>query len=327
MRRYSWLVLTILFVVAARFAFYAAHSGLGTDFDLLYYAARHLVGGENPYPISSEWYPYPLFYPLPAVFVAIPFTILPVALARPVFDICSGALLAFSLWRFRGPYALLGMLSGAYVLALAWGQSTPLITGASLVPALGFLLLVKPNQGFALFAARPSLAAVIGGLTVLGFSLLVLPSWPLDWWQALHHRNEHLSSLVARPFGWVLLLAALRWRTPEGRLLLVASLVPQTSLPYELVPLILIPRNAVEMAIFVLGSWMTCGAFGALVDQYELAGLVEKAWPLMLLTVYLPMLYLVLRRPSNSVDHGLISIPREATANGLPAGSNSSGHR
>jgi hypothetical protein len=322
-RRYRWLVLTILFVIAARLAFYATHSGLGTDFDQLYYAARHLVQGENPYPISSEWSPFPLFYPLPAVFVAIPFTLLPVGLARPAFDICSGSLLAFTLWRFRGPHALLGMVPGAYLLALAWGQSTPLVTGASLVPALGFLLLVKPNQGIALFAARPTTAAVLGALLVLGLSLLVLPSWPLDWWEALHHRNEHLKSLVARPFGWVLLLAALRWRTPEGRLLLAASLVPQTSLPYELVPLILIPRNAVEMGIFAVGSWMTCGAFGASVDQYELAALVEKAWPVMLVTVYLPMLYLVLRRPSNLIEQGLVSITRDASANGLPAGPSS----
>jgi len=322
-RRYRWLVLTILFVIAARLAFYAAHSGLGTDFDQLYFAARHLTSGENPYPISSQW-AYPLFYPLPAVLVAIPFTILPVALARPAFDICSGILLAWALWRVRGPYALLGLASGAYLLALAWGQTTPLITGASLIPALSFLLVVKPNQGIALFAARPSSPAVIGGTLLLILSLMILPSWPLDWWNTLHHQNEHLKSLVTRPFGWVLLLAALKWRTPEGRLLLVASLVPQTSLPYELVPLVLIPSNAVEMGIFALGSWVTCGAFGGLVDRYDLAVLVEKTWPVMLVTVYLPMLYLVLRRPSNLIEQqGLVSITREASANGLPAGPSS----
>jgi hypothetical protein len=304
-------------VIAIRLAFYAAHGDLGTDFDLLYYAAQHLVGGENPYPISSQWYPYPLFYPLPAVLVAIPFTILPVQFARPAFDICSGVLLAYALWRFRGPYALLGMASGAYLIALAWGQTTPLITGASLIPLLGFLLVVKPNQGIALFAAWPSVRATIGSLLILAFSLLVLPSWPLDWWNALHHRNEHLQALVARPFGWILLLGGLKWRTPEGRLLVVASLVPQTSLPYELVPLLLIPRNAIEVGIFALGSWITCGAFGSFVDQYALADLVEKAWPVMLLTVYLPMLYLVLRRPPTLEGSSPGSLSPQATAHEL----------
>jgi hypothetical protein len=50
-----------MFVVEARLAFYAAHSELDTDFDLLYHSARHLLQGENPYPITGEWSSY-LFY-------------------------------------------------------------------------------------------------------------------------------------------------------------------------------------------------------------------------------------------------------------------------
>jgi hypothetical protein len=75
------------------------------------------------------------------------------------------------------------------------------------------------------------------------------------------------------------------------------SLVPQTLLPYEFVPLLLIPRNAVEMIIFGVGSWIACAAYGRFIDQYELDILIQRVWPVMLLTVYLPMLYLVLRRP------------------------------
>jgi hypothetical protein len=180
-------------------------------------------------------------------------------------------------------------------LALPWSQTTPLITAASLIPLLGFLLTVKPNQGLALYAARPSQAATIGSLLFIGMTVLLLPSWPLDWWRALQQQNEHIRSLIARPFGWILLLAGIKWRTPEGRLLLVASLVPQTSLPYELVPLRLIPRNIVEMGTFVAGSWLTLAAIGAGVDRYMLATVVAKAWPVMLTTVYLPMLYFVLK--------------------------------
>jgi hypothetical protein len=289
------LAITFVFVVVARLAFYAAHPSSGTDFDLLYHAAQHLLRGQDPYPIVHQWSVFPLFYPLTAVFLAVPFTILPLGLARPVFDICSGWFLAYVLCRFRGPYALLGLVSGAYLLALPWSQTTPLITAASLVPLLGFLLTVKPNQGLALYAARPSWAATIGCFIFLGLTVLLLPSWPLEWWKALQQQSEHIRSLVARPFGWLLLLAGLKWRTPEGRLLLVASLVPQTSLPYELVPLMLIPRNIVEMGIFVVGSWLTLAAVGAGVDRYMLATVVEKAWPVMLTTVYLPMLYLVLK--------------------------------
>jgi hypothetical protein len=298
-RKHRWLVLTIFFVVAIRLAFYAVHPKLGTDFDQLYNSALSITRGENPYVSASHWWPYPLFYPLPAVLIALPFTIFPVQYARPVFDICCGAFFAWALWKYRGPYALLAVYSGAYLVALAWGQTTPLVTAASLVPVLGFLLPVKPNQGLALFAARPSWRAVLSSTLILAVSLLVLPSWPVDWWNALHQQNTHLSGPVMRPFGWILLLAALRWDSPEGRLLFAVSLVPQTLLPYEFVPLVLIPKSAVEMGIFAVGSWIACAAYGRFIGHYELAALIDKVWPTMLGVVYLPMLYLVLTRSSH----------------------------
>jgi hypothetical protein len=291
------LALAVLFVIAFRLGVYAVHSELGTDFDLLYYAATHLLAGENPYPIVHQWYPYPLFYPLPAVLVAVPFTILPVQIARAAFDICSGGLLAYALWRCRGPYALLALLSGAYLLAAKLGQTTPLLTAAALIPAAGFLLAVKPNLGLALFASRPSKTALLGLVLILALSLVILPSWPADWWSSLQRRNAHLISPVIRPFGWLLLLAGLRWKTPEGRLLVVLSLVPQNSLPYDLVPLALIPRNPVQMGVFVAGSWLAVAALGSSLDLADLAAITGDIWLVILGAVYLPLLYFVLRLP------------------------------
>jgi hypothetical protein len=299
-----WLALGLLLVVVFRLSVYHAHAELGTDFDLLYYAATHLLAGENPYPIVHQWYPFPLFYPLPAVLVAIPFTILPVHLARPAFDICSGGLLAYALWRYRGPYALLALLSGAYLLAAKFSQTPPLLTAGALIPLLGFLLAVKPNLGLALFAARPTKPALLGLVIILVLSLVVLPSWPMDWWSSLQRQNAHLVSPVMRPFGWLLLLAGLRWKTPEGRLLVALTLVPQNSLPYDLVPLTLIPRNAVQMGIFVIGSWLAVGALGANLDLVDLATITAAIWPVMLGAVYLPMLYFVLRLPRTEVYTG-----------------------
>jgi len=56
----------------------------------------------------------------------------------------------------------------------------------------------------------------------------------------------------------------------------------------------------VQIVIFAVGSWITCAAFGPFIDRYALAGLIERVWPVVLATVYLPMLYLVLRRPPTS---------------------------
>jgi hypothetical protein len=274
-----FLVLALGFVVGFRFLLYVWAPDRHTDFDLLYNAAVQLIRGENPYPTAMR-------YPLPAVLLAVPFTAIPLGPARLIFDVLVGWAFVYALWRSRGTFAILAVLSGAYLFAMLNGQTTPLMLAASLIPALGFLLAVKPNTSAALWLARPSRMAVLGVSAFLLLSLLVLPSWPLDWWTALQQDNTDLVPPVLRPFGLVLLLAALRWRSPEGRLLLAIAFIPQNALPYELVSLALIPANLVEMGIYVAGSWI---AVAVAADQ------TAASWPATLGAVYLPMLYLVLR--------------------------------
>lgn len=262
------------------------------DFDPLYSAAAHLVRGENPYLLETHWFPYPL----PAVLLAVPFTAAPLAVARLIFDILVGWAFVYALWRYRGRYALLALGSGSYLFAMANGQTTPLMVAASLVPALGFLLAVRPNTSAALWIARPSWTAVLGVSAFLAISLVVLPSWPRDWYMALPLDNAALLPPVLRPFGFVLLLAALRWRSPEGRLILAMAVIPQSILPHELVSLALIPANLVQMGIYVAGSWIAVAvAAGPLTLGHVGAAWTLTGWPATLGAVYLPMLYLVLR--------------------------------
>jgi hypothetical protein len=61
-----------------------------TDFDQLYRSAVILLAGGNPYRALPPNFRYPLFYQLPAALVAVPFTMLPISLARPAFDIAVG---------------------------------------------------------------------------------------------------------------------------------------------------------------------------------------------------------------------------------------------
>ena len=298
--RRIYLAGALLFILAVRVALYLLAqetTEFTTDFDLLYHSAVTLTDGTNPYRSTPTHLKYPLFYPLPAVLVAVPFTALPITLARPAFDIAVGWFFAYALWR-HAPYTLLAVLSGAYIFAMRAGQTTPLVVASSLIPVLGFLLTVKPNTGLACWIAHPSRAAVIGGLALFALTLVLLPSWPLDWWAAIQQRSQHIRSPMLRPFGWVLLLAALRWRTPGGRLLLASAIIPQNTLPHELLPLVLIPGNAVEMAVFVVGSWIAV-AFTSVGQEHasSLPGLVTEVWPLLLLSVYLPALFMVLRRP------------------------------
>jgi hypothetical protein len=286
-----FLVLGLAFVLGLRLLLYALSPERSTDFDLLYNAAARLLRGENPYLIVTERLPYPL----PAVLLAVPFTGIPLAAARLIFDVLVGWAFVYALWRYRGRFALLAVLSGAYFFAMLRGQTTPLMVAASLVPALGFLLAIKPNTSGPLWIARPSRIAALGAGAFLLLSLLVLPSWPRDWWMALLQDPEQLLPPVLHPFGFVLLLAALQWRLPEGRLLLAIAFIPQTILPHELVSLALIPANVLEMGIYVAGSWITVAVAANWIRPSP--GLAEwTAWPVTVCTVYLPMLYLVLRR-------------------------------
>jgi hypothetical protein len=242
--------------------------------------------------VATQWFTYPL----PAVLLAVPFTAIPLGAARLLFDVLVGWAFVFALWRYRGTFALLAVVSGAFLFAISNSQTTPLMVAAGLVPALGFLLAVRPNTAASLWIARPSRVAVLGVIAFLVLSLVVLPSWPRDWWLALLQDNTDLVPPVLRPFGLVLLLAALRWRSPEGRLLLAIAFIPQNTLPHELVALALIPANLVEMGIYVAGSWI---AVAVVADQmhlsHSIADWTAASWPATLGAVYLPMLYLVLR--------------------------------
>jgi hypothetical protein len=289
------LVLALGFVLACRIMLYAWLPTPGGDFDLLYASAASLLRGETPYPLGSQWLPYPL----PAVLLVVPFTAIPVELARPVFDVLVGWAFVYALWKYRGRFALLALLSGAYLFALVHGQTTPLMVAASLVPALGFLLAVKPNTSVALWLARPSWKALLGVAGFLALTLMVLPTWPRDWWIAMPVDYSAWMPPIFRPFGALLLIAALRWNLPEGRLILATACLPQTALPYELVALALIPASGWEMVIYVAGTWIAVADAAGALQLLGGAGWTMTGWPVTLCAVYFPMLYLVLRRPGS----------------------------
>jgi hypothetical protein len=295
-----FLGLGLAFVLGCRLVLYAWMPDRSTDFDLLYDMALRLVRGEDVYPPGTQSF----LYPLPAVLLAVPFMAIPLGLARPVFDVLVGWAFVYALWKYRGPYALLALVSGAYLFAMAKGQTTPLMVAASLVPALGFLFVVKANSSAALWIARPSWLPILGVSVLLALSLAVLPSWPLDWWMAMPADITGFVPPVVRPLGALLLLAAFRWYSPDGRLLLAIACLPQTALPSELVALVLIPANHLQMAMYVAGSWI---AVAAATDRWQFGhGLAEWTtigWLVTLCVVYLPMLCLVLLQPGRRAAH------------------------
>jgi hypothetical protein len=99
--------------------------------------------------------------------------------------------------------------------------------------------------------------------------------------------------------GGILILAALtRWRRGEARLLVALACVPHTTLPYELLPLFLIPRGWVQTASLVALShlmWLLVAHDFPHPDfYYTVIEYTRTSIP----CLYLPCTLMVLRRPN-----------------------------
>src|SRR4051794_39270554 len=193
-----------------------------SDWDETWAAGRAFLDGSDPYTAlaaghHSGQFSYPLVYPAPAVLVAAPFALLPLQTALCLWAGVGTAALTWTLL-YRGWWGLLGLGSAFYLHALITLQWSPLLTAAVGVPVLGFVWAAKPTIGAALFAGWPSRAGIIGALTVLGLSLIVIPGW-IPRFLAASLAMPHTTPPVARPGGFLLLLSFLRWRRPEARML------------------------------------------------------------------------------------------------------------
>jgi hypothetical protein len=186
------------------------------------------------------------------------------------------------------------VVSAPALEAVLIGQWSPWLTAAVGLPWLGVVWAAKPTIGVTLFAGWPSRKALAGGLALLILSLILLPHWPADWLTAVR-ATPHYQAPVQRIAGALLLLAFLRWRRPEARMLGLLALVPHTTGVYEQLPLLLIPRTGRAFAVLLGLSWLaavlvyTQNTFGP-----SVAGTLDAQWPYFLVLVYLPALAMVL---------------------------------
>jgi hypothetical protein len=272
-----------------------------SDFDQLWLGSRALLAGQNPYVAVPTAFPWPLYYPLPAMLVTLPFAALPLPIARAAFGGLTAGIVTWGLSRFR-PHALLLLFTGPFLYALYRGQWSPVILAACFVPALGAVIAIKPTVGLGPWLYRPTRIALLGALGLTVVSLAVLPRWPVDWLASLRGMR-HFRSPILLPWGFVLVLTAFKWRRPE------APLVPQTVVPYELVPLAVVPSTFREALIVALG-WNLAYLFRVILNPVTLAsyaGVVSNYFPYNwwaeLVFGYLPAMVLILRRPNAAVTH------------------------
>jgi len=294
----------LIAVIIGLCAAYLAWPGVGvvgaSDFNQLWYAARALVTGGSPYAAvgpgrTFDW-PFPLFYPLPAVLVAVPFTVLTPAGASMLFSGIAAALFVWVLTR-GAPYRLAALLSFSFYYAAAISQWSPLLIASVLIPSLGFLLVVKPTIGLALWLYKPNWHAVVGGVLLVAISILVRPEWPMEWIQTFG-AGTHIRGPITTLGGPLVLLALLRWRRPEARLLVALACVPHTTLLYEVLPLFLVPASWAQSLLLVALNWIaqvvliTLQPYSSLADRARVSATVSVA------LVYLPCVIMILRRPN-----------------------------
>uniref|UniRef100_A0A831TG60 DUF2029 domain-containing protein n=1 Tax=Thermorudis peleae TaxID=1382356 RepID=A0A831TG60_9BACT len=281
---------------------------LASDFTWPWRGAMRLLNGQNPYddPKLSPLFPYPfdapLYYPMPALLVALPFTALPAELAGALFFGISSGLLAYGISR-SGLHHLPLFLSAPFYVAAVVAQWSPLITAAAFLPALLPFAFAKPNVGIPIVLSFPHRRGLILSAFVLGLSLLIMPRWPLEWLENVttsHH--QYRIPLTVLP-GPLLLLALVRWQRPAARLLLLFSLIPQRLWFYDQLSLWLLARSARESMLLSAASWVGYWGWRLLPDgDLRLGTSPETAAPWVVACIYLPALLVVLfREPSRRV--------------------------
>ena len=286
------------------------------DFLAWWFAARALLRGADPYAVVPSQAPYfisdPLVYPLPTVLTVVPFSWMPLTLAGALFVGVSALLLAWALTR-DGYDRLPLFASFPFVMAASLGQWAPLVTAAALLPGAGFLAVCKPTLAAALAFSRLTRSIIVGGAAFLVASLAVEPKWPARWLANVGHAAPHPAPLFTLA-GVACVLALIKWRREDARLVFGMAAVPQLAMFADQLPLMTVARTRVEAMVLALLSHVGGVAWLMMRNPTD-----HPAWDgtnLMLASVYLPALMLVLRRPNEGELPAWLGMFRRARTEG-----------
>ena len=273
----------------------------GGDFGALWRAAQVVLDGGDPYQIL-RWHGQIVlpdagrrfFYPLPAVAIGLPFAALRPSTAAVMFSALSAALLGFALTK-HGFERVPLLLSVPFLECAQFGQTTSLIVALGLIPEASGLSLIKPNVGLPLFLWRPSRWAFATAALLFAGSVLVEPSWPVHWLTLVRSSYMHRAP-IETGVGALALLALLRWRAPESRLLAAMTVIPHALYYYDQLPLFLIPRTRRQSMALALASWIGL----AISLSGPSAGNVLRMQRWVVISLYLPAAAMILLRDSRT---------------------------
>jgi hypothetical protein len=290
-------------LVAAVAVTLAPLTDAGGDFSQLWAGANALLGGNDPYaavgPGRTLPWPWPLYYPVPALLIAIPFTVLPIAVARVVWVGALSGIFAFAVTAETW-WGLMLCAHLTFLVAAQVGQLVVLLAVAMLIPGFGAIAAAKPTIGAAAIAgARSRRAAATMLAAALAFTVASFafdPSWVPRWLAAVQ-RAPHMAPIVSRPWGWIVLVAALRWRIPAARVLTVTALVPTTLSAHDILPVLVALRAPRRETIALAAlSMVAAPAQYAIADNPDRLVYSARLMPWLLWCVYVPIVVVILRR-------------------------------
>jgi hypothetical protein len=219
--------------------------------------------------------------------------------ARAIFAGLSAALLAWAITR-DGWSRLPIVLSVSFMVTMELGQWSALYAAAFFIPAVAAVGFAKPNFGAALAAAsrgQSTLAWLAAGtMALLATSQILQPGWHESWLVTCAPPSFQANAL--RPLGFLLLLAALKWRRPEARWLLALAIIPQAPSFYDQLLLAVICLTSREALVFAASTIVLFFYVGFNTPQpdYESWGRLVGNGTLWI--CYFPALAMVLRRPN-----------------------------
>jgi hypothetical protein len=234
-------------------------NGLLYDYGYLWVAGRAVLSGTDPYAAVrpgvmhfDNWF----MYPMPAAIAGATIAWMPMGVASVVFVALAMGSFAFALtgegWR-RLPI----LMSFPALWAMTTGQWSPFVTAAFVSPAFAWAAVCKPTLGAVAFVTRPKWKFIWVSAATIAISLLWSPTWPMRWWETTQKTaNINYEIPITVQGGFLLALAAIRWRYADARLLLGMACVPQSMLMYDQLPLMLIARSRLEAIAFSLWTYL-----------------------------------------------------------------------
>ncbi|MEM7801035.1 MAG: hypothetical protein AAF633_17715 [Chloroflexota bacterium] len=225
----------------------------GHDFWWSKEIARAFLSGEDPY--AQEFNRFQVPYPLPIFVIGMLFLPFNAQLSAALFN---GITLFFLLWGMQKSGELWRwplFLSLPFISAFILPQWAVLLLAAWFFPIIApYLVLIKPQNALPIGLAKWSWKGIFIAASILLFTLVVYPTWPWVWLN-LTENYIYLIPFLVLPFGPLLLLSVINWKTSAGRLLFFMSLLPFRAY-YDLPLLWLIPENRTQIWILTVVSWI-----------------------------------------------------------------------